>query len=372
MEFLDQIIYNNTVERWALVVGTILGVLLVLRVLKALVIKRLERMADRSQTVVDDMLVLVLARTNTFLFLLMFSYFGSLALQLPEQIRIWVGTVAVVALVVQAWICADAAIEAWLNNYKKRTLSDNAARYTTVRTIGYTTRFILLVVSLLVALDNIPGIEITPLLASLGVAGIAVALALQNILDDLFASITIALDKPFVINDFIIVGEYMGTVESIGIKTTRLRSLSGEQLVFENSDLLGSRIRNYQRMAERRIVFHLGVTYDTPYAKLQRIPEIVQQIIEAHENARFDRVHFASYGDSALTFEVVYYVLSADYNVYMDVQQDINLAIYQAFEETAIEFAYPTQTLYLARTGITQGSGSNGSGAQQTQHQTNN
>jgi small-conductance mechanosensitive channel len=181
------------------------------------------------------------------------------------------------------------------------------------------------------------------------VAGIAVSLALQSSLADLIASLTIALDKPFVLNDFIIVGDFMGTVEKIGIKTTRLRSLGGEQLIFPNADIVSSRIRNYKRMEERRIVFALGVVYSTPYDKLRQIPTLIRDIIEAQENARFDRAHFASYGDYALNFEIVYYVLSADYNLYMDVQQAINLDIFQAFEQAGIEFAYPTQLLYLAR-----------------------
>jgi small-conductance mechanosensitive channel len=185
-------------------------------------------------------------------------------------------------------------------------------------------------------------------MASLGVAGIAVALALQNVLSDLFASMSIALDKPFVIGDFIIIGDFMGTVEKIGVKTTRLRSLTGEYLIFANSDMLSSRIRNYTRMHERRIVFSLGVTYNTPYEKLHLIPTMIQKIIEAQEETRFDRAHFASYGDFSLNFEIVYYVLSADYNRYMDIQQAINLAIFKAFEDTGIEFAVPTQTLYLA------------------------
>jgi small-conductance mechanosensitive channel len=144
------------------------------------------------------------------------------------------------------------------------------------------------------------------LIASLGVGSIAVALAVQNILADLFASLSIALDQPFVIGDFIIVDDYLGTVENIGLKTTRVRSLSGEQLIFANNDLLNSRIRNYKRMGERRVVFSFCVTYQTPYAKLRMIPELIQNIIEANPDTRFDRAHFRAFGDSALNFEVVY------------------------------------------------------------------
>jgi small-conductance mechanosensitive channel len=200
----------------------------------------------------------------------------------------------------------------------------------------------------LLALDNL-GVDITALVAGLGVGGVAVALAVQNILGDLFASLAIVLDKPFVLRDFIIVGDLLGTVEHIGLKTTRVRALSGEQLIFSNADLLSSRIRNFGRMFERRVVFQIGVTYQTPRGKLEAIPGIIRDAITAQDGTRFDRSHFAAYGDFSLNFESVYYVLSPDYNRYMDIQQAINLRIHERFEAEEIEFAYPTQTLFLAR-----------------------
>jgi len=187
--------------------------------------------------------------------------------------------------------------------------------------------------------------------ASLGIGGIAVALAVQNILGDLFASFSIVLDKPFVIGDFIIVGDLMGTVERIGLKTTRLRSLSGEQIIFSNSDLLGSRVRNYKRMYERRISFSLGVAYETSAEQLERIPRMIEEIVSSQPKVRFDRSHFKSFGDFALVFETVYYILTPDYTAYMDAQQAINIAIARKFAEEGIRFAYPTQTIYLARDG---------------------
>jgi len=184
-------------------------------------------------------------------------------------------------------------------------------------------------------------------LASLGIGGIAVALAMQNILGDLFASLSIAIDKPFVIGDFIVLGEEMGTVEQVGLKTTRIRSLGGEQIILSNNDLLQSRIRNYKRLQERRAVFAIGVTYDTPADKLERIPELIRQAIEAQADARFDRAHFKSFGASSLDFEAVFYVLKPDYNVFMNVQQAINLQLVRSFAGQGIEFAFPTQTLHL-------------------------
>jgi small-conductance mechanosensitive channel len=197
-------------------------------------------------------------------------------------------------------------------------------------------------------LDNL-GFNITTLVAGLGIGGIAVALALQNILGDLFASLSIVLDKPFVIGDFIIIDNYLGTIEHIGLKTTRIRSLSGEQLVFSNTDLLQSRIRNFKRMFERRVVFSIGVTYQTSADKLAKIPKMIKDIVESKDPVRFDRSHFKDYGDFSLNFETVYWVKSPEYNVYMDIQQAINLELYSKFEAEGIEFAYPTQTLFVTK-----------------------
>jgi small-conductance mechanosensitive channel len=199
----------------------------------------------------------------------------------------------------------------------------------------------------LLALQNL-GVDVTALVAGLGIGGIAVALAVQNILGDLFASLTIALDKPFVGGDFIIVGSDMGTVEHVGLKTTRVRSLWGEQLVFGNADLLSSRIRNFKRMNQRRVVFGFGVVYQTPPDIVEAIPGIVRECIEAGPGVKFDRCHFYRFGASSLDFEAVYYVNTPDYNTHMDVQQGIHLAIARRFRERGIAFAFPTQTVHLA------------------------
>lgn len=201
---------------------------------------------------------------------------------------------------------------------------------------------------LLLALENL-GVDVTALIAGLGVGGIAVALAVQNVLGDLFGSLTITLDKPFVVGDFVVVGNEMGTIEKIGLKTTRVRSLGGEQLIFGNNDLLSSRIRNYKRMQERRIVFSFGLTYQTTPDQIEEVVAGVKRIIGSTEKARFDRCHFSKFGASSLDFEVVYYVLSAEYGVYMDVQQSINLDLIRLVESIGGDFAYPTQTLYMKR-----------------------
>jgi small-conductance mechanosensitive channel len=217
----------------------------------------------------------------------------------------------------------------------------------TMSIIGIVVRGLIWCVVVLLALDNL-GVNITALVAGLGIGGIAVALALQNILGDLFASLAIALDHPFVVGDALAVGEVRGTVESIGIKSTRLRALGGEQVVVPNADLLGSRVSNFGRLVERRVVFVLNLTYDTPAALVEAAPGAIGRIVQAQSDVRFDRCHFASFGAHSLDLECVYFVLSADYARHMDIRQSINLAILREFARLGIEFAYPTQTLYLA------------------------
>ena len=178
-------------------------------------------------------------------------------------------------------------------------------------------------------------------------SGIAVALAVQNILGDLFASLSITLDKPFAIGDFIVVDDFEGDVEDIGLKSTRVRSLSGEELIFSNADLLSSRIRNYKRLEKRRISFDFGVVYGTGVDHLKQIPQMVEEIISPMENVQFERVHLKTLGDSALEYSVVYHVLVPEYASYLDIQQTINLELYERFEKLGIEFAYPTQTVRI-------------------------
>jgi small-conductance mechanosensitive channel len=195
-------------------------------------------------------------------------------------------------------------------------------------------------------LDNL-GFEIATIVAGLGISGIAVALAAQAILGDLFSYFVIFFDKPFEIGDFIIFDDKKGVIEKIGIKSTKIRSLSGEVVVVSNSNLTNARLHNYKKMERRRVAFTIGVTYQTKAEHLKYIPGKIQEVIEGLELTEFDRCHFNNYGNFSLDFETVYYVLSNDYKIYMDIQQEINLTLYENFAEKGIEFAYPTQTLYL-------------------------
>lgn len=212
--------------------------------------------------------------------------------------------------------------------------------------LGLLAQAVLWAVIVLVALDNV-GVQVTAVIAGLGIGGIAVALAAQSVLADLFASFAIVLDKPFLVGDFIVVGDKMGTVEQVGLKTTRVRALSGEQLIFSNTDILQSRVHNYRRMEERRIQFVIDVTYHTELEQLRTIPSLLREAVELQEPVRFDRAHLARYVPSAVQFEVVYFVLDDDYNRYMDIQEQINFEIFRRFGDRGIEFAHPTRTVYV-------------------------
>jgi small-conductance mechanosensitive channel len=348
MDILNTSFYDNTLSRWLIALSVAVTVAVALRIFQALGVRYIARLAARTETTWDDAFVELL-RDTRWLFLLIIALFaGALLLTLPERVRGITNSVVIVALLVQAGAWLNAAILFWVEGYRKRKLTEDPASVTTMSAVGFVGRLVLWSVILLLVLDNL-GMDVTALVAGLGVGGIAVALAVQNILGDLFASLSIVLDKPFTVGDFLVIGDYMGSVEYIGLKTTRIRSLSGEQLVFSNADLLSSRIRNYGRMFERRVLFNIGVTYQTPRAQLVKIPAIIREAVEAQTKTRFDRSHFKEYGDFSLNFESVYYVLGADYNIYMDIQQAINLRIHERFEEEAIEFAYPTQTLHLVR-----------------------
>jgi small-conductance mechanosensitive channel len=350
-ELLDFRFMENTGEQWLLAAGIAVVFYVVFFIIKPVVRARLSRLAKRTETHWDDAVLDLLANTKSLALLIFALFFGSLALTLTDKVRTIILSVTLIALIVQGGLWASQLLHYWLKRSMEKRRKEDPGSVAALNVSSWVARLIIWSIVLLLILDNL-GINITALVAGLGVGGIAVALAVQNILGDLFASLSIVLDKPFAVGDFIIIDDYLGSVENVGLKTTRLRSLSGEQLVMSNADLLSSRIRNYGRMYERRIVFNLGVTYQTPREKLKKIPGIIREAVESQEKTRFDRSHFKAYGDFSLDFETVYYVLEPDYNVYMDIQQSVNLAIHERFEQETIEFAYPTQTVYVERVGV--------------------
>lgn len=341
-------VLGNALPIWASTLAIWLTAWMLLVLARRVLRGRLARLASRRNVTALSIAEHTVAGTRAWFLMLVSLYLGLLLLSLPEDVERQIARVLTIVVLVQVGLWATAAFARFLVIKRERELSDNPGIVAAMDVLSFLVQVGIWSIVLLVMLDNL-GVNITTLVAGLGVGGIAVALAAQNILGDLFAALSIVLDKPFVIGDFLIIGDYLGTVEKVGIKTTRVRSLSGEQLIFSNNDLLSSRLRNYGRMQERRIVFSVGVTYDTPADKLAGISDILEAAVKAQDDVRFDRAHFQSYGDFALIYEIVYYVQSSDYNDYMDAQEAINIEIFERFAADDIEFAYPTQTLYLKR-----------------------
>ena len=354
---LQKIYYNNTVQNYLIALGIIVAGLLAIRIFKQVVTTRLKRLSARTDNTIDDYVIESINRFGIPILYFIVVYVGIRYLSLTAQVENVLRVAATVVITFFAIRFIATTILLLLKSYV-RSKGGGEEQIKQLRGIMIIVNVLIWSAGLLFLFDNL-GYDVTTMIAGLGVGGIAIALAAQNILGDLFNYFVIFFDRPFEIGDFIIIDDKMGSVEYIGIKTTRLKSLSGEQLVFANSDLTSSRIHNYKRMERRRIVFKLGVLYQTPLEKVKQIPEVLRQAVEAQNESEevlvFDRAHFASYGESSLNFEVVYNVLSGDYAQYMNVQQAINFRIYEAFERMGVEFAYPTRTLHIANASSVNG-----------------
>jgi len=349
-QFLMYEILGREAWRWCAGLGVAIAVYLVIVFLKGPIARKVAALARMTKTDIDDLVIGVLRRTFPPFIVVIALYAGTLVLDPVEARAATFKAITLVVLFLQVGLWANKLVAGFITRGTHRRREEDVASTSAYGVVGFFARLVLWSVIVITCLQAL-GQSITVLIAGFGVGGIAVALAVQNILGDVFNSVAILLDKPFEVGDFIIVGDFLGTVERIGIKTTRVRSITGEEVVFSNAELVGSRIKNYGRMAQRRILFTLGVTYQTALDKLKAIPGIMRDIIQAQDHVRFDRAHFKAYGDFSLNFEVVYYVLSSDYAVYMDIQQAVNFAIYERFEQEGIEFAYPTQTVFVAKEG---------------------
>jgi small-conductance mechanosensitive channel len=344
--FLEWQFYHNSVQAW-LVAGIVFVVIgATLFITRTLLARRLAAVAKRTSSAADDAIVDLLRRTRYFFILTAAIAGASLFLDLPPRALSVGRTLGTIALILQLAIWGNGLITFWFRNYAERKADTDVASRTTIAAFSFVARAILWSMLLLVGLNRL-GVDITALITGLGVGGIAIALAVQNVLGDLFAALAIVLDKPFVVGDAISVDTMTGTVENVGLKTTRIRSVNGEQLIFSNTDLLKSRIRNFKRMQERRVVLTIGVSYDTPPDTVARIPTMLREAVEAQEQVRFDRSHFMSYGDSSLVFETVYFVLTADYLTFANTNQAVNLAVLRRFSAEGIDFAFPTRTIIV-------------------------
>ncbi|ADM08243.1 hypothetical protein PB2503_00812 [Parvularcula bermudensis HTCC2503] len=333
--------------QWAIWAAVAVGIFLVLRLLRS-ILSGIFQSSKLPQKSVRNIISRLFAATNS-LFLLVFSFVVTRPFFIDDLSDRWsavIGYVFIIAAALQVAFWARVIVKALLNSLVANTAEEESTLENARSLITLFANFAIFAIAVIFILQNL-GQDVGALIAGLGVGGLAIGLAAQSVFRDLFASLSIILDKPFVKGDFIAWSGFLGTVQKIGLRTTRLTSLSGEQLVVSNDDLLSNVIKNFRRMNERRVVQTLGVTYQTPRRVLEILPERLRELLEGREGVRFDRSHMSGYGDSAITFETVYYVLSRDYAQHMDLQQDILLDIHKLFEDLGAEFAYPTQTLFI-------------------------
>jgi len=346
---LDKIIYavyfNNTILNYFIFLTSLIIGITVIKIVEHMVKTRFLAWAGKAINFIDDQLMLSLVKKIIPILYWLAFRFSAKILNLNTMLEETIKLISIAFSIAIGAMLLSSLLLFFIGNYIKNKI-DGENRNNIYQWINRMVELVIWSIALILFLDNI-GIQITSLVTGLGIGGVALAFAAQAILVDLFCSFTIFFDKPFEIGDFIIVGDQMGTVEYIGMKTTRLRALSGEQLILANSDLTKSRIKNYKTMKERRVLFKLGVTYDTALAKLKEIPAVIKNIISNVPQTRFGRAHFCAYGAYSLDYEIVYYVLSSDFDVYMDINQEIYFQIKAEFEQRGIEFAFPTQTVQM-------------------------
>ncbi|MDH5596763.1 MAG: mechanosensitive ion channel family protein [Candidatus Peregrinibacteria bacterium] len=342
--------FGNTVYDYLVGVGILLFFLIFFKVLKHRVFKALEKWAHKTKTDLDDEIIKNVESIPSSLYFFVALYIGMQFIVIHPIVTKAVWIIMVILAIYWATKVASELIEYSLRKFAKKDKKETA-KNTTYFALAMIAKIILWSTGLLLVLSNL-GVNISALIASLGIGGIAIALAMQNILGDIFSSFSLYMDKPFEVGDFIIIGEHEGYVKKIGLKTTRVEALQGEEIVISNNELTSSRVRNFKKMQKRRIVFGIGVTYDTTPAKLNKIPKMAKEIINKVKNCDFDRAHFKSFGDFSLNYELVYYIKSGAYKDYLDAQHKINVEIMRAFEKEGIEMAFPTQTIHLQKAEV--------------------
>ncbi len=344
-EWIDKVYFGNSILNWIICIGTILIAAVVLKLVKKFLIGRLKTWAQGTLNSIDDFVFVTIEKSIIPIIFIAIVYSAISYLNIPKKIMDKIGVLTWILIMFYILRSVTSVIKQLIIGSVKHT-DQNEARKKQANGLILIINIIIWIIGFIFLLDNL-GYNIKTLIAGLGIGGIAIALATQTILGDLFSYFVIYFDKPFEIGDYIAFDDKGGVVEYIGIKTTRLRTLSGEQLVCSNKYLTDSRVHNFRRMEIRRVVFKLGIAYDTHVETIKEIPAIVKNIIESENDLRYDRGHFMSLGKSTLDFEFVYYVLSADYNLYMDRQQSIFIKIFKEFNDRKINLAYPTQTVYL-------------------------
>ena len=346
-DILSRVYFNNTVQEYLIAAAIILGGMLVLALFRKIILTRLEKWANRTESNIDNLIIKAVERFALPPLNFFIMYVGINYLELSEMAD------KIIKIIVAAFITffilrliSSVALQG-LQSYVRRQ-GHGEEKLKQLGGIMLLLNIIIWTLGFIFFFDNL-GYNVSAIITGLGIGGIAIALAAQNILGDLFNYFVIFFDRPFEIGDFIVLDDKKGNVEHIGIKTTRLKSLTGEQLILSNSDLTKSRLHNFKRMERRRIEFSIIASYATPPNLVKEVPVIIRNIITSIRGITLDRTHFLSYGEYGFKFETVYFVENAEYNVYADIQQEINLKILEAFEQRDIQFAQPGQPVIRSR-----------------------
>ena len=338
---------HNSLQAWLTGAVTAAIVFVVALLVRRVLVSRLGALAARTTNQIDDMIVELIRETRTWVLLVVALFVGFAQLSMSARAATYFQSVTKLVVLWQTAVWGAAAVGFWVKYYlTHRTATHDRASIAMVTAMGVGAKVVLWIMIGLTALQTVFGLAVAPLITGLGVGGIALALAVQNVLGDVLAALAIVFDKPFDVGDTIAVDTIVGVVEHIGLKTTRIRSVNGEQVIVGNADLLKSKLRNLRRMHQRRVVFNLDVTFDTPPDVLARIPRIVEEIVTSQQPVQFDRSHVASFGESFVRIENVYYVLDPDYKKFMDIQQAINTAVLRRFASENVSFAFPSRTVY--------------------------
>jgi small-conductance mechanosensitive channel len=344
INFFTKFYFGNPLQDWLIALATLSFIVLLIKVFKRIGLRYLKKWSLNTETTLDDFLLETTEKSFIPLFYLGALHLSLNILTLTPKIDSVIHVASLIFITFFILLIITALLKKFVFSFIKST-ENSETKEKQAKGLLIILNCVIWVLGIVFIIDNL-GYNVTTLITGLGIGGIAIALAAQTILGDLFSYFVIFFDKPFEIGDFIIVENNTGTIEYVGIKTTRIRTLSGEQLICSNTYLTNAQVHNYKRMEKRRVVFNLGVTYQTETEKIKMIPHKVQEIIESKTEVLFDRGHFSGFGNFSLDFEFVYYVLSAEYNIYMDKQQEIYFDILSRFEEEKIEFAYPTQTIF--------------------------
>jgi len=316
-------------------------------ILRDLIASRYKKTSTSRNPTLIRLFGYLIGNTTQILFFAVALDVAQESLTLPDRVQRIVSNTVMILILIQVGLWAGRSVRFYLE-MKERERGADRVFSGSLDIINFVSRMLIWSLLFLVGLSNL-GVNITALLAGLGVGGVAVALALQNVLGDLFASLSIALDKPFVIGDNLTIDTFIGKVEHIGIKTTRLRSVGGEQIILSNADILKSRVRNFGRLSEQRILATIRVKFDTPADKLKALPQLLENVVREHSQARFERCHLITLGESAFQFELSYFVQQPAVNPILDLQQSVNFRIIDELRRLNLEFAYPVQLAFLDR-----------------------